>query len=459
MEKLTLMKVMELSHGCCAENAPLECLVSGVSTDSRKLQTGDLFVALKGDRFNGHDFLEEVVQKGAVAAMVEQDEMSRRVSALPLVFVDETLAGLQNMACNYRRTLQVRTVAIAGSNGKTGTKEMVAAVLGTHFLVFKNSGNLNNHIGVPISLLKLDAAHEVGVFEVGTNHPGELIFLLEMVRPLAGIITTIGEEHLEYFHDLEGVVKEEGMLAEMLPLEGLLVLNADDPWTPSIACRSKTRVVTFGFSVSAAYRATDVGVSFSGTRFKLMTPKGERDVALQLLGRHQVTHALAATAVGEFFGLDLDQICRGLEAMAPIKMRMEPKITREGVWIINDAYNANPDSMRAALETMRDLSVKGRRFAILGEMRELGKVSKSAHWEVGRKAVENGIDVLVVVGEEARPMVEGACDAKSRVSRIKFFQNPKQAGEIIRKETSRGDAVLIKASRGVALEKVLEGWL
>lgn len=459
MEKLTLMKVAELSKGRCAENAPLEKVVRGVSTDSRELCAGDLFVALKGDRFNGHDFLEEAAQKGAVAAMVERDEMRRRTSTVPLVFVDEALVGLQNMAHNYRCTLPVRTVAVAGSNGKTGTKEMVSAVLDMQFLVFKNKGNLNNHIGVPMSLLQLDALHEIGVFEVGTNHPGELILLLEMVQPLAGIITMIGEEHLEYFHDLEGVVKEEGSLAEVLPPEGLLVLNADDGWSSSIARRSKTRVVTFGFSEGADYRATTVDVSFSGTRFKMITPKGEQEITLNLLGRHQVVNALAAGAVGEFFGLDLNQIRQGLETVTPIKMRMEPRVTQRGVWIINDAYNANPNSMRAALEMIRDLPVKGRRFAVLGEMRELGAASKLAHQEVGRKVVESGIDLLIVVGEKARPIIEGARSTKRGVSRVEFFCTSKEAGEFVRKETSYGDVVLIKASRGVALETVLEGWL
>ncbi len=458
MEKLTLTKVLELCGGRSEAQTLNKVTVSGVSTDSREIRGGDLFVALKGDRFNGHDFLNEAVEKGAAAAMVESKEMQKRPCAIPLVYVDHSLAGLQLLAKNYRASLQMKTVAVVGSNGKTSTKEMVASVLSTQFSVLKNIGNLNNHVGVPLSLMRLKLSHQVGVLEIGTNHPGELAPLLEMVQPLAGVITVIGEEHLEYFHDLEGVAQEEGTLAEVLPEHGLLALHADDEWSSSIARRCKSKVVYFGFSPSAEYRATNIRVHMRETQFQMITPRGSQEVKLKWLGHHQVANALAAAAVGEFFGLELDQIRRGLELTSPVKMRMETKMTRRGVLIINDTYNANPSSVRAALATVRDMPISGRRFAVLGEMRELGEFSESAHREIGIRAVESGIDILVVIGEEAKVILQGACEVKQRAIQTEFFLDTKSASEFLKERTHPGDVVLMKASRGAALERILEGW-
>lgn len=457
MKELTLEQVNQFGQGHGVIGGSTDLRICGVSVDSREIQHGDLFVALKGENFDGHDFLGDVAQKGASAAMVSSVEMKSRTTTLPTVLVDDTLTGLQNLARGYRKSLGVRTVAVAGSNGKTGTKEMVAAVLSERFSVLKNKGNLNNHIGVPISLLRLDPAHALGVLEVGTNHPGELTPLLQMIEPLAGIITTIGEEHLEYFHNLEGVALEEGTVAEMLPAEGLLVLNADDEWSSSIARRAKCRIAWFGCSEKAAFRASSIRVEASGTTFQITTPKGDGEVTLKLIGRHQVSNALAAAAVGDFFGLSLPQITQGLASVSPTKMRMQQSTTRGGVMIINDAYNANPSSMRAALESMRELVVEGRRFAVLGEMRELGAAAAEAHREIGAHAAHSEIDVLVVVGEGARPIVEGAQAVSSPAFAIKFFETPAEAGAFLRAQAREGDVVLVKASRGAALERVLEG--
>lgn len=456
MEKLNLKMVAKYCHGEVEKaNEPTE--VKGVATDSRAVRESDLFVALKGDRFNGHDFLDGARQRGATAAMVERREMLVRTSPLPTVLVDHALTGLQEMARQYRATLPVRTVAVAGSNGKTITKEMIAAVLSRRLATVKSEGNLNNHIGVPISLLRLDPSHQAGIFEVGTNHPGELRPLLDMVQPQVGVITTIGEEHLEFFGDLEGVAEEEGTLAEVLPVEGFLVLNMDDPWTPVIARRCRGSVVYFGLSGAATFRATDVEIERDCTRFTLHSPRGEIRVKLALIGRHQVSNALAAAAVGEGFGLSLDEIRRGLESVTPSRMRMERHTTRSGVLILNDAYNANPGSMRAAFEAVMEMPVQGRRIAVLGGMRELGDSSARAHENVGQAVANSGIDVVIVVGEEALKIAEGARKARRTPAQIKTFAAPAEASEFLKQNTRQGDVVLVKASRGVALEKVLDG--
>jgi len=453
MEKLTLTMIAQYSNGHISEGAE-KAEVFAISTDSRRVSSGDLFVALKGERFDGHDFLEEAERRGASALMVEKGARRK----IPMVFVDDTTVGLQRLAASYRDRFPVRTVAVAGSNGKTGTKELVAAVLGVRFSVLKSEGNLNNHIGVPLGLMRLDASHQLGVFEIGTNHPGELKPLAEMIRPVVGVITTIGEEHLEFFHDLEGVAREEGTLAEMLPREGLLILNADDSWSAAIARRGPATVAYFGFSGSAAYRAERVKMDLDGARFALRTPKGEKEIRLSLIGRHQVCNALAAAAVGEFFGLSLDEIARGLESARPEKMRMERRMTPDDVLILNDAYNANPGSMRAALETLKELPVSGKRIAVLGGMRELGEISAEAHRDLGRRVAKSGLDVLLAVGIEAEGIAEGAREKRSSVQ-IECFATPAEAAEFLKRHTRRGDAVLVKASRGVALERVLEEWI
>lgn len=433
--------------------------VRRVTTDSREAGPGDLFVALRGERFDGHGFVAQALERGASAAMVSRVAAAPGAPLAPMIFVDDTLTGLQTMAREYRGARPVQTVAVAGSNGKTGTKEMVAAVLGVKYAVLKNRGNLNNHIGVPLSLLQLEHRHQLGVFEVGTNHPGELIPLLQMVRPMAGVITVIGEEHLEFFRDLEGVAREEGTLAEVLPTEGLLVLNADDPWSPAIAKRCRARIATFGLSRAADYRGLAVEVSAGGTRFKAACPGSERDVNLQLLGRHQVANALAALAIGDFFGVDPEGAVFALEAVAPGKMRMERKVTPGGVLLVNDAYNANPSSVRAALQAMADISITGRRFAVLGEMRELGEAAGEGHRAVGRFVAERRFDFLLVVGEGAEAIAEGAQEGGAPPPHVERCAGPTEAAAFLAANAGRGDAVLLKASRGVALERIENEWL
>lgn len=460
MDETPLKDLATMSGGkLVGPSAAGETPVRRVTTDSREAGPGDLFVALRGERFDGHDYVPQAFARGAAAAMVARSPAAAAAKLAPMIFVDDTLTGLQAMARAYRGERPVRTVAVAGSNGKTGTKELIAAALGVQYAVLKNRGNLNNHIGVPISLLQLERRHQLGVFEVGTNHVGELVPLLQMVRPTAGVITVIGEEHLEFFRDLEGVAREEGALAEILPSEGLLALNADDPWSASIAQRCRARVVTFGFSSGADYRGIAVEVSAEGTRFKACGPSGERDLALRLLGRHQAANALAALAIADFFEVDFERAAAALEEVSPAKMRMERKLTDGGVLLVNDAYNANPSSVRAALRAMAEISIPGRRFAVLGEMRELGAASGDGHRSVGRAAAELRVDVLLLVGEGVEAIGEGARSAGAPPPQIAQVATPSEAAAFLRRHAARGDAVLIKASRGVALERVEAEWL
>lgn len=456
--ELTLENAARMSRGYLSR-AEIGVKITGVCTDSRAVKPGELFVALRGEKFNGHDFLSDAEKLGASVLMVDEKEVGGWRGKTPTIVVEDTLIGLQRLAEAWRASLPSRTVVVAGSNGKTGTKEMIAAVLVEQFLVQRNEGNLNNHIGVPLSLLRIRSSHQVGVIEVGTNHPGELRPLLKMVRPVVGVITVIGEEHLEFFHDLEGVALEEGEVAEILPEDGLLVLNADDEWSLSIAQRTRSKVCWFGLKNSSEFSARNIRMGIEGTQFVLVTPSGEIEVCLKLLGEHQVLNALAASAVGGFFGLTLTQIAKGLGNVEPVKMRMQRMEAPGGVMIINDAYNANPSSMRAALKTVGAMELEGCRIAVLGEMRELGEAARRAHFEIGRFAVESGFDVILVVGDEAREIAEGARAAERSGVRVEMCDNPESAGEFLRRTTRRGDVVLLKASRGVALERSLTGWM
>jgi UDP-N-acetylmuramoyl-tripeptide--D-alanyl-D-alanine ligase len=461
MEAMTLEEIKILSGGeldARAESRKAD-RVARVSTDSRTVREGDLFVALKGERFNAHEFLGQVEENRATAALVSRSQLaSAKSQKLPLVLVEDSLQGLQSLAANYRRKCSaLRTVVVAGSNGKTGTKDMVAAVLGERHRIQKTSGNLNNHIGVPLTLLSMDSSHEIGVLEIGTNHPGELRPLLEMIRPHAGVITNIGEEHLEFFKDLEGVAREEGTTAEFIPDEGLIALNAGDPWSESIAKRARCKIAWFGFGERAEYRAADIELRVEGTRFRMITPIGETTVQLKLLGRHQVTNALAAAALAQFYGITLDQIRQGLEKLAPSKMRMELKKSKSGVAVINDAYNANPASMRAALETFQELRTTGAKLAVLGAMRELGESAAGAHLEIGKQAAEAGLTRLYVVGDDARGILDGAAGAGFGAN-AEFFPNVEALVPRLRQQVKSGDLVLLKASRGVSLERALEAF-
>ncbi len=331
METLRLEQVAELCGARLIRGEP-DRVVERISIDSRALGQGDCFVALQGPHFDGHEFIPDVARLGASAAVVSNPTRAMNSpSALSLLQVQDTLTALHKLATNYRRLMPptTRLVAVTGSSGKTTTKELIAAVLGERFNVVESSGNNNNHIGVPLNLLRLDSAHDFGVFELGTNHPGEIAKLTEMVRPDIGVITNIGLGHVEFFKDEAGVAKEKGSLLEVLPRngDGLAVLNADDKWCAELRSRTNATVVTVGIENFADIRASDIKIN-GDVKFRLNIAKKREDVIVRLktLGRHQIYNALQAAAVGYFAGMDLDEICLGLESAQFPHMRMEPVI-------------------------------------------------------------------------------------------------------------------------------------
>jgi UDP-N-acetylmuramoyl-tripeptide--D-alanyl-D-alanine ligase len=465
------MRLAELAQLCEANllRGDPQKLVEQISIDSRSLTHGACFVALRGPRFDGHQFVVDAAQRGASAAVVSDPTCAMHSpSALALLQVQDTLTALHKLATNYRRLMPptTRIVAVTGSSGKTTTKQMIAAVLSQHFNVEKTKGNLNNHIGVPLSLMRVLPEYEVGVLELGTNHPGEIAMLADIVRPHVGVITNIGLAHVEFLSDEAGVAKEKGALLEVLPNngDGLAVLNADDKWCSDLRARTRATVITTGIEKFADVRASDIKIfadtsAGAGIKFRLNIAKKREDVIVRLrtLGRHQVYNALQAAAVGYGMGLDLDEIRLGLEGVELLPMRME-QITVGRIRFINDCYNANLPSMCAALEMMRETPCAGRKIAVLGEIHELGAWAKPAHAEVGRLAAQCGLAFLVTVGAAARWIAEEAVAEGMEGHRVLTVANAAEAAETLRSLTREDDFVLIKGSRKLALEKILEAY-
>jgi UDP-N-acetylmuramoyl-tripeptide--D-alanyl-D-alanine ligase len=430
-------------------------LIRRITTDSRAAQPGDLFVALAGERHDGHEFLRDVVSKGVDAVMVETSKVPANLPKCAVIAVDNTRKALGQVAARYRSDFNLPVVAVGGSNGKTTTKELLASILRQKLATVWSEASFNNDIGVPLTLLRLEKKHEAGVMEVGTNHPGELAPLLGMIQPRMGVITSIGREHLEFFKDLAGVAREEGTLAEQLPVGGILFMNGDSEWTPQIVHRTSARAVRVGVGDKNDWRASHIRLANSGVAFRVTTPRAEfsGDYRINLLGRHQVMNAMLAMAVGAEMGLSRAEIQRGLVECQPPKMRMQ-LWESNGVRVLDDAYNANADSMLAALQTLQDIPCKGRRVAVLGDMAELGAQSEAAHIEVGKRTAEAGVGQLFAIGQMASVMAKAARDAG--LNRVFEFLDADAAASAVKSFVKPGDVVLIKASRAARLERVVE---
>jgi UDP-N-acetylmuramoyl-tripeptide--D-alanyl-D-alanine ligase len=446
-----LKLIVDACAGRLRTNSP-EVLVRRISTDSRQIMPGDLFVALAGEHFDGHDFLHEVDQKGAAAILVRSDARVNGVGCA-VVAVENPRMALGKLAAAYRGEFDIPVVAIGGSNGKTTTKELVAAVLRQRLATLWSEASFNNDIGVPLTLLRLEDTHKVAVLEVGTNHPGELAPLVQMIQPQYGIITCIGREHLEFLGDLNGVVQEEGTLAELLPREGRLFLNGDDPSTPALVLRTNAKVVLVGFTEACTWRASAMRLAKEGTTFRVAAPEtvfcGE--YRINHLGRHQVVNALFGIALGAELGLSREEIQRGLSECPPASMRLQ-LYELNGVRVLDDSYNANADSVIAALRTLVDLPSKGRTVAVLGDMAELGAHTESAHREIGRVAAELGVGQLFAVGRMASITAQAAREAG--LNRVLEFSDVGAAAGAVKNFVKPGDLLLLKASRASRLERI-----
>ena len=467
---MEVMRIEELAQLCDAQllRGDPTSSVARISTDTRALGRGDCFIALRGSRFDGHQFVLDAANRGASAAVVSNPTCAMNSpSALALLQVQDTLTALHKLATNYRRLMPptLRVIAVSGACGKTTTKEMIASVLSQRFHVAKTYGNHNNHIGTPLSLLALTDQHEFGVFELGSNHPGEMQALAELVRPDIGVVTNIGLAHAEFFGDEAGVAREEGVPLEFLPRngDGLAVLNADDKWCDELRKRTRATVVTVGIDKFADFRASEIKINGdpadggAGVKFRLNIAKKRDDVIVRLktLGRHQIYNALQAAAVGYMQGMDLDEIREGLETVEYPAMRMQ-EVVIGGARFVNDCYNANVPSMKAALDSIRETPCIGRRIAVLGDMAELGARARQAHLDMGAMAANCGLALLVTVGQAGRWIAEAAVEAGMEMHRVLPLATATEAAESLVPLVREGDLVLVKGSRRLQLETILE---
>jgi UDP-N-acetylmuramoyl-tripeptide--D-alanyl-D-alanine ligase len=435
--------------------------VSRVSIDSRALKAGDLFVALRGENFDGHSFVRKAAELGAAGAVVDANFAEELPAGFAVIRVPDTLAALQAIATAYRASLPLRAVGITGSSGKTSTKDFAAAVLGEKFRVVKTEGNFNNHIGLPLTLLRASSADEVGIFEMGMNHPGEIAPLVAMAAPQVGIITNIGTAHIEFMGSQQAIAQEKGILAEALPSNGTLVLNVSDGSSEAIARRSAARVIMVGIDLGELC-GTVLETGFEGSRFLVesrVVENGEwqvrdkAEVYLPVPGVHMIENALLAIGVGLALGVPLKAAATGLAQCTLTKGRLELKSVR-GIRILDDTYNANPDSMRAAVRTLRAMPVTGARIAVLGCMGELGTESANGHRCVGAAVAEARLDLLIAVGPQAGLIAEAARQAGA--GEVYHVADTSAAAELLVEHAKSGDLVLIKGSRAARMERVLD---
>ncbi len=429
--------------------------ITGVSTDSRSIKTGDAFFALVGDRFDGHDYIEQVVAAGAAVIVASRRDVASKAQerGWPVVFVDNTTAALGRLASWYRKTLSARLIAVTGSNGKTTTKTMLEAVLARIGNVISAPKSFNNNIGVPLTLLSADHTHNYIVLEMGTNHPGEIAELGGLARPDLAVISSIGPAHMEGLGGLEGVAREKTSLLEYVPATGFAAVNIDEPILLPFLRSAKCKMLRFGTAKDAELRAEAIEADATSLRFKV---NGRWPVTMQMSGRHNATNALGAWAIGSRLGMAAEQIADALSQVRPPEMRLE-HFQYGTVTIINDAYNANPASMAAGLRTLADVHMAGdaRRVAILGDMLELGVQSKDLHEQTGQLLARLGcIDCLVAIGPHAQHLADAAAHEAAKLA-VHRFADADQAAKGVAKFLQPGDVALLKGSRGMHLEKLL----
>jgi len=422
-----------------------------VVTDSRSVAEGDLFIALRGERFDGHDFVEAAFERGASAALVERswDGAGRSLSG-PLLAVDSTLLALGAMAHAYRRRYDLPVVAVVGSVGKTTTKELIAAVLGQRYQVLKTVGSENNEIGVPRTLLQLSPNHEAVVLELAARRVGDIEYLCSIAEPTVGVLLNIGTAHLEYFESVEGVAKAKGELLDYLGESLTALVNADDRVVVQEVQRTKGRLLTFGFVRESGFRGEGLVLDQEGCGHFLLH---NNPIELKIPGRHNAYNGLAAASIGRILDVDWEDIQHALAQFEPVSMRAEI-VRKDGLVVINDCYNANPDSMLAALELLGDVP-GARKIAFLGDMLELGPQSGDLHAAVGAE-VATKADILLATGKQSKELVAAARSAGMGETQARHFDNLDLAGEFIAANLCRGDVVLVKASRAMAFDRIVE---
>jgi UDP-N-acetylmuramoyl-tripeptide--D-alanyl-D-alanine ligase len=441
--------IQQVARALAVERMPAPAPIAGWSVDSRTISAGEFFFALRGPTHDGHDYVEAAFSRGAVGALVERP-FEGRTSAL---VVPDVQQGLEKLAAWARCQWDGRVVAVTGSAGKTTTKEITAQLLSAAMAVGKTAGNLNNHVGLPLSILRLPHDARVAVLEIGMNHAGEIRRLAAIAQPSVGIVTNVGLAHAEFFDSPDGVALAKRELIEALPKDGTAVLNADDPRVVRFREVHPGPVITYAIENEADVRPEQIEFTPEGVRFSLSAVEFESCLA----GRHNAMNILAGIAAARAFGIQPERLRDAVRALAPGKMRGE-RFTHAGITVLNDCYNSNPEAARSMLDVLRATPAR-RRIAVLGEMLELGRWSESLHRDVGAYVAQCGIDVLVGIRGAACHMTDEATRSGMAAGAAFFFEDPVEAGEFLRGAVREGDAVLFKGSRGTHVERALERFL
>ena len=449
MEAITIQELLEAVGGTLLGQADLSRTVSQVDTDSRDIHPGSLFIPLVGERFDGHAYLDAALEAGAAGCLTARPWPERREDRF-YIQVADTEKALGDLARWYKDRFQIPCIGVTGSVGKTTAKDMIAAVLGVKYKVLKTEGNFNNNIGLPLTLLRLDASYQAAVLEMGMDKFGEIDYLSGIVQPDIGVITNIGDAHIEKLGSRENIFRAKCELIPHIRAGGLLILNADDAMLAALRGRTPVDTVFCGKAEGAEYRSQVTGGDgVSHIHCHLTTPRMDREVKIPALGEHMIYPTLIAAAAGERLGLTPDEIQRGLARFVPTRMRMNLVQRGENITILDDTYNANPQSMRAAIQVLSD-SHSAWKAAVLGDMFELGPYSPALHMEVGEYLGKQGIHCLVAVGDEAKHIAQGA--EKSGVERVFYCRTKDEAEKILPEIIKPDSTILVKASRGMKLE-------
>ena len=460
--RFTLQDVLTATGGTLVRRGPADAF-DGVSTDSRTLAAGSLFVPLRGPRFDGHDYLAQAAAAGAAGTLVERGREGL-VKSLPAqtaaVSVSDTLTALGDLARFWRARFDIPVVAVTGSTGKTTTKEMAAAIMGGEKNLLKSEGNLNNLVGLPLTVFRMTAAHEVAVLELGTNRRGEIARLTEIAAPTVGLVTNVGPAHLEGLTSLETIREEKGDLYRVMGGRGTAVINLDDPLLAPWAAQWKGRKITFGVDADADVTASRIAHEAErGTVFTLLAAGASREILLPVLGFHNVSNALAAAAAALGAGFGFDAICRGLMAFRPVGGRMEVWRLKNGACLIDDTYNANPASVAAALKTLQGLKGECKSTVILGDMLELGNEAERYHEEIGRAVAETGVGKAYLRGGFARATAKGALKRGMKGDQVLVDLSTEETVAHLKACLKAGDWVLVKGSRKMKMEEIVQAIL